>query len=105
MAEYTRNPQTESLLQFLELPYLLDNTSESSQVPRSPLPLIRTGNNFFFSVLVTNFLFYAFLKLISKLSVGSLEDNSEDIPIDDVDDVDELEELAEDAVDTKTENI
>ncbi|KAI5354063.1 hypothetical protein L3X38_006958 [Prunus dulcis] len=76
--EYTRNPQTESLLQFLELPYLLDNTSESSQVPRSPLPLIRTG---------------------------SLEDNSEDIPIDDVDDVDELEELAEDAVDTKTENI
>ncbi|XP_065849868.1 lariat debranching enzyme [Euphorbia lathyris] len=31
-----RNPQTESLLQFLELPYLLDNTSESREPTSSP---------------------------------------------------------------------
>ncbi|XP_050366856.1 lariat debranching enzyme isoform X2 [Argentina anserina] len=36
---YTRNPQTESLLQFLELPYLLDDMSESSEAFRSPFPL------------------------------------------------------------------
>ncbi|KAL6213030.1 hypothetical protein ACLB2K_018245 [Fragaria x ananassa] len=35
---YTRNPQTESLLQFMELPYLLDDTSESSEVFKSPFP-------------------------------------------------------------------
>ncbi|KAF3446158.1 hypothetical protein FNV43_RR11337 [Rhamnella rubrinervis] len=70
---YLRNPQTESFLQFLELPYLLDNMSESSsEVLSSPSSLINRG---------------------------SLNDNSEDIPIDDVD---ELEELAED--DAETEN-
>ncbi|KAK9947238.1 hypothetical protein M0R45_012670 [Rubus argutus] len=35
---YTRNSQTDSLLQFLELPYLLDNMSESSEVSRSLFP-------------------------------------------------------------------
>ncbi|RXH91353.1 hypothetical protein DVH24_020376 [Malus domestica] len=44
------------------------------------------------------FLFQASLKLTAKLSVGSVEENSEDIPIDDVD------ELEEDAVDSENEN-
>ncbi|CAN6682520.1 unnamed protein product [Malus baccata var. baccata] len=64
---HVRNPQTESLLQFLELPYLLDNVSQSSEVLPSP-------------------------------HRGSVEENSEDIPIDDVD------ELEEDAVDSENEN-
>ncbi|KAL6134304.1 hypothetical protein ACLB2K_066536 [Fragaria x ananassa] len=33
-----RNPQTESLLQFLEFPYLLDNMSESLDAARSSVP-------------------------------------------------------------------
>lgn len=37
-------------------------------------------------------------KLIANLSAGSVEENSEDIPIDDVD------ELDEDAVDSENEN-
>ena len=48
---------------------------------------------------ITNlFLFQASLKLTAKLSAGSVEENSEDIPIDDVD------ELDEDAVDSENEN-
>lgn len=38
-----RNPQTESLLQFLELPYLLDKTSESRELPLSPTSSIPRG--------------------------------------------------------------
>eukprot|EP00257_Ricinus_communis_P014719 XP_015572464.1 lariat debranching enzyme [Ricinus communis] len=60
-----RNPQTESLLQLLELPYLLDSTSESREPTRSPTSLVLGGS--------------------------SAED-SEDIPIDDVDDSEELVE-------------
>ncbi|GMN45579.1 hypothetical protein TIFTF001_014777 [Ficus carica] len=65
---YTRNPQTESLLQFLGLPYLLDNMSESSEVSNSP---------------------------VSSTHRGSFDHNSEDIPLDDEDD---SEEVAEDDV-------
>nr|XP_048331233.1 lariat debranching enzyme [Ziziphus jujuba var. spinosa] len=69
--EYIRNPQTESLLKFLELPYLLDDMSASSEVLTSPNSLITTG---------------------------SLSDVNEDIPIDDVD---EFEEVAEGDVETE----
>ncbi|KDP33487.1 hypothetical protein JCGZ_07058 [Jatropha curcas] len=66
-----RNPQTVSLMQLLELPYLLDSVSESRESTFTPAPLIGGGS--------------------------SVED-SEEIPIDDVD---ELEELAEvDGVET-----
>ncbi|EXC18769.1 Lariat debranching enzyme [Morus notabilis] len=68
VSRYTRNPQTESLLQFLELPYLLDNMTESSEVSNSP---------------------------VSSIHRGSLDHNSEDIPLDDED---ESEEVAEDDV-------
>ncbi|PON94587.1 Calcineurin-like phosphoesterase [Trema orientale] len=67
---YGRNPQTESLLRFLELPYLLDNKSESLGVSKSPLSVVHRG---------------------------SFDHNSEDIPIDDVD---ELEENEDDNVDS-----
>ncbi|KAM5578731.1 lariat debranching enzyme [Rosa sericea] len=40
-----RNPQTESLLQFLELPYLLDNMSESSDAARNSFPSSNSYNN------------------------------------------------------------
>ncbi|CBI19325.3 unnamed protein product, partial [Vitis vinifera] len=40
---YHRNPQTELLLQFLELPYLLDNTLESRDPTHSPMSLISRG--------------------------------------------------------------
>ncbi|KAJ9674110.1 hypothetical protein PVL29_023578 [Vitis rotundifolia] len=63
---YHRNPQTELLLQFLELPYLLDNTLESRDPTHSPMSLI---------------------------SRGSLEDYNEDIPIDDMDEMEELAEI------------
>lgn len=63
---YPRNPQTESFLQFLGLPYLLDCMSEPKDLSYSPA---------------------------SSNKRGSFDDNSEAIPIDDVD---ELEELAED---------
>lgn len=36
--EHNRNPQTEALLELLELPYLLDNTAESSEVTNNPAP-------------------------------------------------------------------
>lgn len=39
-----RNPQTESLLQLLELPYLLDNSSESRAVALSPTSIPRGGS-------------------------------------------------------------
>ncbi|KAL6317447.1 hypothetical protein AAG906_030200 [Vitis piasezkii] len=60
---YHRNPQTELLLQFLELPYLLDNTLESRDPTHSPMSLI------------------------------SREDYNEDIPIDDMDEMEELAEI------------
>lgn len=41
-------------------------------------------------------------KLIVNVSVNSLEDDSEEIPIDDVD---ELEDLADEAVDAEHENV
>ncbi|KAL3747912.1 hypothetical protein ACJRO7_016691 [Eucalyptus globulus] len=68
-----RNPQTESLLQLLELPYLLDLTSESRDPISSPASMIYRG---------------------------SLGADSEEIPIDDID---ELEEHAEDNVETEDE--
>lgn len=41
---YSRNPQTEAFLQFLELPYILDNnTSESREQTRSPASVVSTG--------------------------------------------------------------
>ncbi|PNS92103.2 hypothetical protein POPTR_018G015300v4 [Populus trichocarpa] len=70
-----RNPQTESLLQLLELPYLLDSTSESREGRYSP----------------------SASQLIQR---GSFVHNSEEIPIDDVDES-ELEEA--DDVDTRKE--
>lgn len=60
---YHRNPQMELLLQFLELPYLLDNTLESRDPTHSPMSLI------------------------------SREDYNEDIPIDDMDEMEELAEI------------
>ncbi|XP_048503390.1 lariat debranching enzyme isoform X2 [Beta vulgaris subsp. vulgaris] len=56
-----RNPQTEALLKFLELPYLLDNSTASSELS-SDSPSVSRG-------------FYS---------------NNEDIPIDDVDELEEL---------------
>lgn len=53
-----RNPQTEAFLQFLELQYLLDNTLEQSELAHSP----------------ASFVFK-----------GSIDYDSEEIPIDDVD--------------------
>lgn len=38
-----RNPQTELFLRFLELPYLLDNTSESNDPTQTLMPLIYGG--------------------------------------------------------------
>ncbi|KAM7516931.1 hypothetical protein LguiA_006514 [Lonicera macranthoides] len=64
-----RNPQIEALLQFLELPYLLDDTSEHRELTNSPALFISRG------------------------SVGSLDYDSEEIPIDDVDEIEELVEL------------
>ncbi|CAL0319121.1 unnamed protein product [Lupinus luteus] len=61
-AVHSRNPQTESLLQLLELPYLLDSNPESKGLSPYPSPSIRRG------------------------PVGY---DSEDIPIDDVDDDDD----------------
>ncbi|XP_010695436.1 lariat debranching enzyme isoform X3 [Beta vulgaris subsp. vulgaris] len=60
-AEDHRNPQTEALLKFLELPYLLDNSTASSELS-SDSPSVSRG-------------FYS---------------NNEDIPIDDVDELEEL---------------
>ncbi|CAL5386372.1 unnamed protein product [Camellia sinensis] len=41
---YSRNPQTEAFLQFLELPYILDNnTSESREQTRRPASFVSTG--------------------------------------------------------------
>ncbi|KAJ6434817.1 hypothetical protein OIU84_000122 [Salix udensis] len=71
-----RNPQTESLLQLLELPYLLDSTPESREGRYSP-------------------------SAAHSIQRGSFVHNSEDIPIDDVDES-ELEEEADD-VDTGKE--
>lgn len=56
-----RNPQTEYLLRLLELPYLLDRNSEGKDVSSYP----------------------------SLIPRGPADNNSEDIPIDDVDDDDD----------------
>ncbi|GMH18002.1 hypothetical protein Nepgr_019843 [Nepenthes gracilis] len=61
--EHYRNPQTEAFLSFLDLPYLLDKSTES--LSQSPMPISR----------------------------GSCTDNSEDIPIDDVDVLEELSSI------------
>ncbi|KAF4358567.1 hypothetical protein F8388_014338 [Cannabis sativa] len=66
---YTRNPQTESFLQFLDLPYLLDNMSKPLEVSKTP---------------------------DSLLNRGSVDENSENIPIDDVDEDEDEDELEED---------
>ncbi|XP_042508979.1 lariat debranching enzyme isoform X3 [Macadamia integrifolia] len=65
-----RNPQTESLLQFLELPYLLDNTLEPSGLHQNPVSFISRDN-----------------------SEGVVDEDIEDAAIDDMDEVEELEEL------------
>ncbi|KAF5726288.1 lariat debranching enzyme isoform X1 [Tripterygium wilfordii] len=65
---YFRNPQTQSFLQLLELPYLLDNSLESREQIHSP---------------------------VSSIQRGLIDDTSEDIPIDDVDELDELAEVNE----------
>lgn len=39
-----RNPQTESLLQLLELPYLLDRNPEEKNLSPYPSPSIQRGN-------------------------------------------------------------
>lgn len=46
-AGYPRNPQTESFLQFLELPYILDNMSEAKDLSYSPASLLQSGNQSF----------------------------------------------------------
>ncbi|GAV90562.1 Metallophos domain-containing protein/DBR1 domain-containing protein [Cephalotus follicularis] len=56
--EHSRNPQTECFLELLELPYLLDDSSESRELTNSSASLTQRGFN---------------------------DDNSEDIPIDDLD--------------------
>ncbi|XP_022731288.1 lariat debranching enzyme isoform X4 [Durio zibethinus] len=66
---HPRNPQTVSFLEFLDLPYVLDNALESRDFPAS---LTQKGDNI--------------------LLVGSIDDYSEDIPIEDED---ELEDVAE----------
>lgn len=65
----SRNPQTELFLQFLELPYLLDDMLESTTPTHSPSPSNWRDRSY----------------------LGS-DINGEDVPIDDVD---EIEELAE----------
>ncbi|KAF5456849.1 hypothetical protein F2P56_026283 [Juglans regia] len=107
---YPRNPQTESFLQFLELPYLLDNMSEPKDLSYSPASLLQSDilpscwpclrdccRNCLPLSPMEVFLQVAALKTGSKL--GSFDDNSEAIPIDDVD---ELEELAEEVDDEET---
>lgn len=42
-AGHHRNPQTEAFLQLLDLPYLIDDTSESRDMTSSPAPLISRG--------------------------------------------------------------
>ncbi|GFY85930.1 debranching enzyme 1 [Actinidia rufa] len=42
-ARYCRNPQTEAFLQFLELPYLLDNATGSREQTNSPASFISRG--------------------------------------------------------------
>ncbi|KAK9270724.1 hypothetical protein L1049_026307 [Liquidambar formosana] len=72
-----RNRQTEALLQFLELPYLLDKTLESRELTHSPV-----------------------LSTPRDTVAGSFDDGNEEIPIDDID---EMEDLAE-VYDGDTEN-
>ncbi|XP_021900132.1 lariat debranching enzyme isoform X2 [Carica papaya] len=67
VTENHRNPQTESLLQFLELPYVLNSTSEARELNNSP-------------------------GLLTPKGVGSVNYNNEEIPIDEVDDLEEAEE-------------
>ncbi|KAK4414465.1 Lariat debranching enzyme [Sesamum alatum] len=62
---HCRNPQTEALLQLLELQYCLDTSAELEEPSQSPGSL---------------------------LSRGSFHYDTEDIPIEDVEDVDELKE-------------
>ncbi|KAG6739182.1 hypothetical protein POTOM_056768 [Populus tomentosa] len=110
-----RNPQTESLLQLLELPYLLDSTSESREGRYSPSAaqliervLVRgfrtpyKSNSFKDSCAVLFRLIFFFKPVLSQFYkyAGSFVHNSEEIPIDDVDES-ELEEA--DDVDTKKE--
>lgn len=67
LSGHHRNPQTEAFLQLLDLPYLIDDTSESRDMTSSPAPLISRG----------------------------FSDYSEDIPIDDVDEMEEIAEVDE----------
>lgn len=69
LAEHHRNPQTEALLNFLELPYVLDNSTASRELNYHS-PSVSRGSN----------------------------SNNEDIPIDDVDELEELAAAADDEV-------
>uniref|UniRef100_A0A2P2L3T8 Lariat debranching enzyme C-terminal domain-containing protein n=1 Tax=Rhizophora mucronata TaxID=61149 RepID=A0A2P2L3T8_RHIMU len=70
-SECPRNPQTESLLQILGLPYLLDSAPEASELTQTPTLSVQRS---------------------------SFIGNDEEIPIDDVDDLVELAEV--DGMDT-----
>ncbi|GAB2250264.1 hypothetical protein Droror1_Dr00013623 [Drosera rotundifolia] len=67
--EHYRNPQTESLLTLLDLPYLLDDRKDSRASNVSPLP---------------------------PISSGPVPENNEDIPIDDIDELEEVRAASED---------
>ncbi|CAK9157920.1 unnamed protein product [Ilex paraguariensis] len=67
-SEHFRNPQTEAFLQFLELQYFLDNALEPRELFNSPA---------------------------SFISTGSFDNDSEDIPLDDVDEIEELAEAGD----------
>ncbi|KAF8377437.1 hypothetical protein HHK36_030814 [Tetracentron sinense] len=77
-----RNPQTDALLQLLELPYLLDNTLESKALSNSMGQLV-------------SFNMTRLLILIIDASEGAFDDDSEDAAIDDVDEIEEFAEVAD----------
>ncbi|XP_058002118.1 lariat debranching enzyme isoform X1 [Hevea brasiliensis] len=84
--DYPRNPQTESLLQLLELPYLLDSVSESRVPTHGPTPLIQGG---------IDLLYWKKLGIPDKFlqHESSSVEYSEEIPIDDADEVEEFAEI------------
>ncbi|KAF6142120.1 hypothetical protein GIB67_037038 [Kingdonia uniflora] len=68
LSGHRRNPQTEFLMQFLEIQYLLDNTLESRELTYGPSSLIGKDRS----------------------EEVILDDDSDDAPIDDVDEIEEL---------------
>lgn len=103
VAENPQNPQTESFLQFLELPNLFENALESREPTQSPATLDHKGNHKGSCCLVIS----TGLKATSHLSIAVYKlpyrTNScyprlgpdldpEEIPIDDEDELEELDE-------------